>query len=118
VGLFRKKDDADSAASARPRLTDPAALRRKGIQGRARILELESKASVGGSMADPAYHCTIRLEVQPPEGEAYEAAVQQRLVRSALGQITGEDVVAPVWIDPKDRMRVALDIAAGPIERG
>jgi hypothetical protein len=113
MGLFGKKTAGDK--EPRAHLTDPAMLRRKGTLGRARILELESKPSVGGSMADPAYHCTLTLEVLPEEGEPYRAKVQQRMVRSILGQLTGDDVVAPAWIDPKDPGKVAVDVAAGPI---
>jgi hypothetical protein len=90
-------------------------LRRKGTLGRARIVEIESKPSVGGSMADPAYHCTLTLEVMPDAGASYPAKVQQRFVRSILGQLTGDDVIAPAWIDPKNPSKVAVDVAAGPI---
>jgi hypothetical protein len=115
VGLFSKKDKATTGDGTRARLTDPAMLRRKGILARARILAIESKPSVGGSMADPAYHCILRLEVQLEGETPYEANVQQRIVRSSLGLLTGDDVVAPVWVDPKDRSRVAVDVAAGPV---
>jgi hypothetical protein len=113
MGLFGK-GKADGAAP-RARLTDPAALRRKGTLGKARVLEIESKPSVGGSMADPAYHCTLSLEVLPEGGEPYRVSVQQRMVRSTLGQLTGDEVVAPAWIDQKDPSKVAIDVAAGPI---
>jgi hypothetical protein len=115
MGLFSKQDKP--AKPAPPRLTDPAMLRRKGVLARARIVELESKPSVGGSTADPAYQCQFTLEVQM-DGEApFEARVQQRMVRSTLGLLGGEDVIAAVWVDPKDRSKVAVDVAAGPIER-
>jgi hypothetical protein len=115
MGLFgNKKTGVDEV---RVHLTDPGMLRRKGTLGRARILELESKPSVGGSMADPAYHCTLTLEVLPEGGDPYRAKVQQRMVRSILGQLAGEDVVAPAWIDPKDPGKVAVDVAAGPVTR-
>ena len=117
MGLFGKKDKDKGNTSGRARLTDPAMLRPKGVLARGRIIDIESKPSVGGSMADPAYQCTLRLEVRIAEEEPYEANVQQRLVRSALGLLSGDQVVAPVWVDPKDRSRVAVDVAAGPIEK-
>jgi hypothetical protein len=116
MGLFGKKDKDGESGGGRMRLTDPAMLRRKGVLGRARILSLESKPSVGGSIADPAYQCTFKLQVEL-DGEApFEANVQQRMVRSALASLTGDGVIAPAWVDPKDRSKVAIDIAAGPIE--
>jgi hypothetical protein len=116
MGFFgNKKTGGDEP---RVHLTDPAMLRRKGTLGRARILEIESKPSVGGSMADPAYHCALTLEVLPDGGEPYRAKVQPRMVRSILGQLTGDDVVAPAWIDPRNPGKVAVDIAAAPITKG
>jgi hypothetical protein len=116
MGLFGKKDKTDTSAGGRARLTDPAMLRSKGILARAQILEIESKPSVGGTMADPAYHCTLKLEVRLPDEAPYEAHVQQRLPRSILGLLAGDRVVAAAWVDPKDHSRVAVDAAAGPIE--
>jgi hypothetical protein len=112
MGLFGRK----AAREPRPRLTDPAMLRSKGVLGKARVLEIESKASVGGTMADPAYHCTLTLEVLPVDAKPYPLKVQQRMARSALAQLTGDDVVAPAWIDPVNPAKVAIDIAAGPVE--
>jgi hypothetical protein len=116
MGLFGKKKSDDQGP--RVHLTDPAMLRRKGTLGRARIIAIESKPSVGGTIADPAYHCTLALEVLPDGGDPYPAKVQQRMTRSILGQLTGDDVVAAAWIDPKDPGKVAVDVAAGPVTAG
>lgn len=118
VSLFGKQDRADDAGAdlGRLRLTDPAMLRRKGVLARARILAIESKPSTGGSVADPAYQCTLTLEVRLPDQAPFEVKVQQRLVRSILGLLAGDAVVAAAWVDPKDHSRVAVDVAAGPIE--
>lgn len=117
--LFGKGDkpDASGADLGRARLTDPAMLRRKGVPARARILAIESRPSTGGSVSDPAYQCTLSLEVRLPGEAPFEVKVQQRLVRSILGLLAGDDVVAAAWVDPKDHSRVAVDVAAGPIER-
>lgn len=43
--------------------------------------------------------------------------VQQRISRSTLAHLTGEGVVAPAWVDPGDRSKVAIDVTVGEIER-
>ena len=116
MALFDKKKKQDTAERKRVKLTDPAILRKEGVLARARILEIESKPSAGGSIVDPAYDCTLRLEVLVDYDEPYVVKVQQRLSRSILGLITGDYIVAPVWIDPKDLSRVAVDVTAGQIE--
>jgi hypothetical protein len=116
VGLFGGKKD-EAASNDRARLVDPAMLRRKGVRGRARILNIESKPSTGGSVADPAYDCFITIEASADGIAPYSVTVRQRLLRSALAILAGDGVVAPAWLDPKDPSRVAIDIAAGEIER-
>jgi hypothetical protein len=114
MGLFKKKQS--DRREPRVHLTDPAMLRRRGTLTRARILDIHGKPSVGGSMADPGYHCVLTLEVLPEGGDPYRAKVQQRMTRSILAQLTGDDVRVMAWVDPRDPARVAVDVAAGPVE--
>jgi hypothetical protein len=116
MGLFGKSKD-DTSGNDRARLVDPAMLRRKGVLGRARILSIDSKPSTGGSVADPASDCFITVEASAEGRAAYTVTVRQRLVRSSLALLAGDGVIAPAWLDPKDPSRVAIDVAAGEIER-
>jgi hypothetical protein len=72
-----------------------------------------SPDGVGGSTADPNYMCTITLEVALPDESRYEAKCLQRLPRTALALISGEQVVVPVLVDPADPSRVAVDPQLG-----
>ena len=116
MSLFGKKGKQSTAGSDSVRLTDPAALRSGGVLVRARILEIESEPSVGGSDVDQVYECTLKLEVHIDYDELYQVKVRQRLSKSALGMISGDFIVAPVWVDPMDRLHVAVDVGAGQIE--
>ena len=115
MSLFGKKDKQNTADSG-VRLTDPAALRPGGVLVRARILEIESRPIVGENVVDPVYDCTLKLEVHIDYDALYEVKVRQRLSRSALGMISGDYIVAPAWVDPTDRLQVAVDVGAGQIE--
>ncbi|MGD0272405.1 MAG: GNAT family N-acetyltransferase [Gaiellaceae bacterium] len=116
VALFGKKNKQSTADSDKVKLTDPAILRSTGVLVRARILEIESKSIVGENVVDPAYDCTLRLEVLIDYDAPYVVKVQQRLSRSILGLLSGDYIVAPAWVDPKDLSLVAVDVAAGQIE--
>jgi hypothetical protein len=116
VALFGKKNKQESAERKRVKLTDAAVLRRTGVLVRARILEIESKSIVGESIADPDYDCTLRLEVLIDYDEPYVVKVKQRLSMSILGLLSGDYIVAPAWVDPKDLSQVAVDVTAGQIE--
>jgi hypothetical protein len=117
MGLFGGKSEPKDGGNEPARLVDPAMLRRKGVQGHAHIISIESKPSTGGSTADPAYDCFIKLEASAEGIAPYVVTVRQRLVRSALAALTGDDVVAPAWLDPREPAKVAVDIAAGEITR-
>jgi hypothetical protein len=67
--------------------------------------------------ADPASDCFISLEASADGIAPYTVTVRQRLVRSSLALLAGENVVAPAWLDPKEPAKVAVDVAAGEIQR-
>ena len=117
MGLFGRNDKDDKAGAGRARLTAPEVLRRKGVAAHALIVELESRPGPGGTMADPAYHCSFTLEVRLDGEPPYRTRIQQRMARSGVEQLTGDGVVAPVWVDRKDHSRVAIDLLAGPVQR-
>ncbi len=116
MSRFGKKDKQNTPDGDSVRLTDPAALRGKGVLVRARVLEIESTPIVGENVFDPLYDCTLSLEVHIDYDELYQVKVRQRLTKSALGMISGDFIVAPVWVDPMDRLHVAVDVGAGQIE--
>lgn len=113
---FGKKHRQDTGDSGDVRLVDLAVLRPGGVLVRAHILEIESTPVVGEDVAEPTFDCTMRLEMLIDYDKPYEVKVRQRLTNFALLRITGDYIIAPAWVDPKDRFEVAVDVGAGQIE--
>jgi hypothetical protein len=111
VGLFGKKQsgECDDAAS---RVMDPDTLRQRGVLGQAKVIHLDSKPTIGGTMADPAYDCCITLVASADGIAPYTVTIHQHLLRSGVARLSGADVVAPAWVDRKDSSRVAIDLTA------
>ena len=113
---FGKKHRQDTTDGDSIKLVDLAALRPGGVLVRAHILEIESTPIVGENVAEPAFDCTLRIEMLIDYDKPYQVKIRQRLTGSALARITGDYIIAPAWVDPKDRFEVAVDVSAGQIE--
>jgi hypothetical protein len=110
MGLFGKKQDGTHDVEGQ--LMDPESLRHKGVLGQARVISLDSKPSLGGTMADPAYDCHITLEASAEGIAPYTVTIHQLLLRSCVLRLSGDGAIAPAWVDRKDSSRVAIDITA------
>ena len=67
---------------------------------------------------DAEGHVTSLPHAERAVASCLEAIRRERAARGAAGMRldTGDYIVAPVWIDPKDLSRVAVDVTAGQIE--
>ena len=113
--VFTKKDKQDQPGVQKLRLTDAASMRGKGELARGRILAIESERTFG-EMAEPCCNSVLNLEVHADGQRSFAVTIRQRLTRTELEQLTGDNVIAPVWVHRKNPSTVAIDVTAGPIE--
>jgi hypothetical protein len=98
-------------------LVDARLLRRSGIRGKARILELQIFSSLSGSLVDPGCICILNLAVLGCGGySARQVRVQQRMSRATARRLSAIDSTVSVWIDHLDLERVAVDVDHGHLQ--